>query len=205
MIVIIDYGMGNLRSIENKLRRAGAAAKISSDIGEIEAADKLILPGVGAFASGMRNLDERALRGPLEKKALRQGTPTLGICLGMELITEWSEEGDAKGLGWIRGQTRRFVFEGDGKKIRVPHVGWNSLSRTRESPLLKGVSPDSSFYFVHSYHVVCSEPSDIVATTDYGYSFPSVIEHKNILGTQFHPEKSHAAGVQILKNFAEMA
>lgn len=205
MIVIVDYGMGNLRSIENKLHRLGAKSTISSDPKAVEGAEKLILPGVGSFDAGMRNLEVRGLLPALQQRAVVDGIPLLGICLGMHLMTHKSEEGNAKGLGWIAGETRRFDFSGQPKKLRVPHVGWNTLTRRGESLLLQGIPQDASFYFVHSYFVGRVDEADVVATTHYGVDFVSAIQHGNLYGSQFHPEKSHEGGFQLLKNFVESA
>lgn len=206
MITIIDYGMGNLRSILNILRRMEIDAVISSKVDDIEAADRLILPGVGFFAKGMLNLKEYDLLPILNKKVLEDRTPILGICLGMQLLTKRSEEGNAEGLGWIDEETKKFRFGGDKTELKIPHMGWNSINILKESPLLEGISNGDKFYFVHSYHV-CSDTAGnhAVATTNYDYDFTSVVQKDNIYGTQFHPEKSHKAGMQVLSNFVERA
>lgn len=203
MIVIIDYGMGNLRSILNKLQRMDADAIISSKVEDIEKAEKLILPGVGSFAAGMDNLEKYNLIPILTKKVIEEKVPILGICLGMQLLTKRSEEGNADGLGWIDAETKQFVFERNNIKLKVPHMGWNSIDIRRDSTLLKGIPTNSAFYFVHSYHVCCNGTNSVAATTNYGYDFTSVIEKENIFGVQFHPEKSHKNGVRLLKNFVE--
>lgn len=217
MMIIIDYGLGNLHSVINKLHRIDAKAKISSDIADIEKADKLILPGVGFFATGMQNIAKSGYLDALNKRVLRDKAPILGICLGMQLLAEHSDEGDAKGLGWIKGDVKRFTF-GKGRALKVPHMGWNDLayggipisahrstaldSIKSECPILKGVPKDAEFYFVHSYHYTDCESGCAVATTKYGYDFTSVVHKGNIYGVQFHPEKSHRDGMTILKNFA---
>ena len=205
MIVIVDYGMGNLHSVENKVHRLGARSMISTDPQEIENAEKLILPGVGSFAAGMKNLEGRSLLAPLRKRAIVEGAPLLGICLGMQLMTQKSEEGSALGLGWIAGETKKLDFSQMPKKLRVPHVGWNTLLPLRPDLLLQEVPPNASFYFVHSYFVLCSNEADVVAMTHYGLDVAAVIHHANLYGTQFHPEKSHEWGFQVLKNFIESA
>ncbi|MDY6836315.1 MAG: imidazole glycerol phosphate synthase subunit HisH [Chloroflexota bacterium] len=205
MIVIVDYGMGNLRSILNKLQRMSEDVIVSSDINAIEQANKLVLPGVGSFETGMANLQERCLLSVLKWKVLEENTPILGICLGMQLLTLSSEEGDVEGLGWIDGETKQFNLGEHHSSLRVPHMGWNSIDIHRESPILHGVHSDSEFYFVHSYHVCCRADSSVIATTNYGYEFASVIQKERIYGTQFHPEKSHGNGSSILKNFIERA
>jgi glutamine amidotransferase len=200
MVVIIDYGMGNLRSVVHKLFKAGIPATLSARLEDIERAEKLILPGVGAFAAGMENLAAAGLIPMLQDKVLRKKTPIFGICLGMQLFARSSEEGDVPGLGWIDGEVKRFRFA-EGSPLRVPHVGWNGLRCRRESPLLTGIAGDQRFYFTHSYHMQCQDNVNIIATTTYGYDFVSIVQHENICGVQFHPEKSHRRGIEIVKNF----
>ena len=204
MIIIIDYGMGNLGSILNMMKKIGSDAKISSDISELEKADKLIFPGVGAFDAGMKNLESRGLTKILNKKVLSERTPVLGICLGMQLLTKCSEEGLLSGFGWIDAGVVRFDLGGWGTNMKIPHMGWNTISVCRESPLFKGLFGESRFYFVHSYHVLCNDESEILAKTSYGYDFTSVVGRGNIFGVQFHPEKSHKFGMRLLKNFSEL-
>jgi glutamine amidotransferase len=206
MIVIIDYGMGNLLSVLKAFRRIDVQAKISSSPEDIKQAKKLILPGVGHFKRGMENLRELRLIDVLNKKVLEEGTPILGICLGMQLFTKHSEEGDAEGLGWFNANTVRFQLERDARNLRVPHMGWNNIqSSTGNNQLFKGIESSATFYFVHSYHVVCDKAEDVMATTEYGIRFMSAIGRDNISGVQFHPEKSHDTGMKILKNFAEQS
>jgi glutamine amidotransferase len=200
MIVIVDFGMGNLRSLQSKLKMIKVESLVSSNPTEIEQASKLILPGVGHFAKGMQNLEERGLIPVLNRQVLEKKIPVLGICLGMQLLGLSSEEGDAKGLGWVDTKVIRFHFENP--KIRVPHVGWNMLSPKKESVLFKGVPVDKKpFYFTHSYHAISGDDSIVGATTDYGYPFVSVVEKENIYGTQFHPEKSRFYGLHMIENF----
>ena len=203
MIVIINYGMGNLGSIFNMLKKMGVEAIISSDCSEIEKADKLILPGVGSFDNGMKNIVELGLLQPLHKKIIEEKTPILGICLGMQLFTKKSEEGTLPGLGWLDGEVIKFDFHDKKGSTKIPHMGWNSISAIRQDTLLSGLSSESRFYFVHSYYVVCGE-EDILAKTYYGYDFASVVRKDNIFGIQFHPEKSHKYGVRIFDNFSKM-
>ncbi|MBI2287959.1 MAG: imidazole glycerol phosphate synthase subunit HisH [Chloroflexi bacterium] len=203
MIVIIDYGMGNLGSILNRLERMETEVIISSKAEQIEKADKLILPGVGSFAAGIDNLKKRDLIGVLEKKIIIEKAPILGICLGMQLFTRRSEEGDAEGLGWVDAETRKFNFTSEDAKLRIPHMGWNSINKLRDSLLLVDLPDGASFYFVHSYYVQCNDPGNVVATTRYGIDFACVIQKANIFGTQFHPEKSHQDGIVLLRNFIE--
>jgi glutamine amidotransferase len=203
MIVIIDYGMGNLGSILNMLKRIGAPAMISADPREIENADKLILPGVGAFDTGMKRLNEVGLIDLLSQQVLERKKPTLGVCLGMQLLMKGSEEGTQRGLGWIDGETIRFQFDPNKNHLKIPHMGWNTIAVKRDGALLRNMPSEPRFYFVHSYHVVCHHSQDVVAVTDYGYAFPAVLQHENIVGAQFHPEKSHRFGMQVFKNFVE--
>ena len=201
MIVIVDYGMGNLGSVIKSLNRINAVSKISTSIEDIKKADKLILPGVGHFANGMKRLKEYNYLDILNERVLTEGVPILGICLGMQLFAKHSEEGDISGLGWIDANIKRFDVD-DKVKWKVPHMGWNSINIKKENPLLEGITQDELFYFVHTYHMNCSNKKDILSTTEYSYAFTSCVQNKNIYGTQFHPEKSHDKGLEILNNFA---
>lgn len=204
MIVIVDYGVGNTGSILNMFKRLNVEASVSSSAVEIERAHKLILPGVGAFDHGMGSLNTSGLRPVLDQQVLHRKTPVLGICLGMQLLTEGSEEGREPGLGWIAGHTVKFRFEpGDGK--RVPHMGWNVVTPTRTDTLFRDLDEDHGFYFVHSYYVTCRSAADVLATTPYGVDFVSAVQKGNVFGAQFHPEKSHKHGMRLLKNFAELS
>ena len=198
MIAIIDYGMGNVGSIRNMLRKLGAPAVITRNAAEIRAAEKIILPGVGAFDRGMSNIADLKLLPLLEEAALERRIPVLGICLGMQLLFERSEEGRHAGLGWIPGQVVR--FRPNGTSLKVPHMGWNAVAVQRESTLFSGLAEGARFYFVHSYHVECADEF-VLAETHHGYDFVSSVANGNIAGTQFHPEKSHRFGLQLLKNF----
>ena len=202
MITIIDYKTGNLGSIQNILKRIGEESIITSDKAEIARATKLILPGVGAFDTGMNNLIELDLIDILNKKVLVEKTPVLGICLGMQLLSERSDEGSLPGLGWINAETKRFNFV-DTMEYKIPHMGWNFVKQHKESNLFTNMFPDSRFYFVHSYFLKANDPSDILTSTNYEIEFTSGIEKGNILGVQFHPEKSHKFGMKLLKNFVD--
>lgn len=204
MIVIVDYHMGNVGSIKNMLLRAGYSATISADPAVLAAASKLILPGVGAFDTGMRNIAELGLREVLDRKALKERVPTLGICLGMQLLGASSEEGTLAGLSWIEAKSVKFVQPKDGTVLRVPHMGWNVLTLRRTGRLFANLSPNPRYYFVHSYHVVCQNEEDVVAVTNYGGEVVASVERGNIFGAQFHPEKSHRFGMEILQNFASL-
>jgi glutamine amidotransferase len=204
MFVIIDYGMGNLRSVEKAFKRLGAEVEISSNIETIASAQKLILPGVGYFKTGMQNLYERGLVEVLNQRVLKDKVPILGICLGMQLFTSHSEEGNAEGLGWIDAQTVKFNFsDTQNNLLKVPHIGWNSISWNVSHPLLDNIEQNEHFYFVHSYYVKASNSKNVLCSTEYGISFHSSLVKENILGVQFHPEKSHNSGMQLLKNFIE--
>jgi len=202
MIAIVDYGMGNLGSIHNMLRKVKADAVITSDRAVIEKADKLILPGVGAFDNAMRNLNQTGLVPVLNEKVLLQKTPILGICLGMQVITRGSEEGSIPGLGWIDADTIRFTFQD--KAMKVPHMGWNTVDVKRADPLFEGMYEEPRFYFVHSYYVKCCREENVLTTTSYGPDFCSSLVKENIRGVQYHPEKSHKFGMKLLQNFAEL-
>jgi len=202
MITVIDYGMGNLGSIQNMLKKIGVPACISSSPEEILAAEKLILPGVGSFDHGMASLASRSLLDPLNEAVLRRGRPILGICLGMQLMTRRSEEGQAPGLGWIDADVVRFDIAGSG--LRVPHMGWNQVSLQRPDPLFDGIGAQTRYYFVHSYHVCCRNRDDVVTATTHGLEFVSSFQHGNIFGVQFHPEKSHKFGMKLLENFSRV-
>jgi glutamine amidotransferase len=200
-IVIVNYGMGNLRSVVKKFEHLNIEAKISSEKHTIEQADKIILPGVGHFANAMRNLANLGLIDVLNNQVLMNKKPVLGICLGLQLFAKFSEEGNCEGLGWIDAEVIRFHVS-DPYKFKIPHIGWNSIELIKESEIFKGLRKTDQFYFVHSFHLVCHNQKDILTTTEYDYSFTSAIEKGNIYGCQFHPEKSHDAGDLILRNFA---
>jgi len=186
------------------LRYLGVEAESSADPREIGRADKLLLGGVGAFDAGMERLKQRSLVDPLNEAVMGRGVPVLGICLGMQLMTERSEEGASDGLGWVPGETVRLRDPGADSRLRIPHMGWNEVRILRECPLAEGLPSDSRFYFVHSYHVVCRDAADVVATTEYGGTSCAMLQKGRIFGTQFHPEKSHRFGMTVLRNFASM-
>ena len=206
MISIVDYGMGNLGSIANMLRYIGKSCEITSDPEQLNRAEKLILPGVGAFDSAMQNICDAGLKEALDHVALRRKIPVLGICLGMQLLTNGSEEGVLPGLGWIDAQT--LAFRGRvPSQYKVPHMGWNVVrSLQSDAALLKGLYEEDEvrFYFVHSYFVEVAQKSENLLSSEYGVSFDAAINKDNIFGVQFHPEKSHRFGMTLLKNFAEL-
>jgi imidazole glycerol-phosphate synthase subunit HisH len=204
MIVIIDYGMGNVHSVKNALDFLGYDALISNKEEDIRKADKLILPGVGAFRDGMKNLERFNLIKLLDEVVLEKKKPIIGICLGMQLLCKTSEEGGIhEGLCWIDADVR--LMEVKSKNLKLPHVGWNNIAKLKDDALLKGVSSGSDFYFVHSYQVVPKDGDVVTSTCDYGTKFAATIRKDNIFGAQFHPEKSQALGLKILENFAENA
>ncbi|MDP3517059.1 MAG: imidazole glycerol phosphate synthase subunit HisH [Pseudohongiella sp.] len=202
-ISIVDYGVGNLGSIQNMLKKLGAESVIAHDEASINAATKLILPGVGAFDYGMRRLEESGLRYALDHAVLVRKVPVAGICLGMQMMTLGSEEGTLPGLNWINAKTVRFSSVGE-VPLKVPHMGWRIVHKSKESRILENLEPVSRFYFVHSFYVNCLDPTDTLLTASYGnVSFDAAFERDNIFGFQFHPEKSHRFGMSLLKAFVE--
>ncbi len=199
-VVIIDYGVGNLRSIEKAFATTGAKALVSGDQKVLMEAGALVLPGVGAFRACMRALQDRGLDQLVIEQA-KNGKPILGVCVGMQMLFEKSEEfGTTRGLGLLRGSVQRFSED-----LVVPHVGWNQVRQTQSHSLLSGIEDDAFFYFVHSYFCAAEEPTIVVAETDYGSTYPSIVAKENVAGVQFHPEKSQKAGLQLLRNFAGMS
>lgn len=198
-IVIVGYGIGNLGAIPNMLQRLGANARITSDPAILRAADRLILPGVGAFDAAMRTLADLDLVDVLNDR-VQAGVPVLGLCLGMEIMADSSEEGRLPGLGWIPGRVVRFDFPPDQQR-QVPHMGWNYVTPVTDLPLLRNLGEKPRFYFAHSYHFATQAPIDIAATTSYGHPFASVVHRDNVTGIQFHPEKSHRFGLRLFENF----
>lgn len=201
MITIIDYGMGNLGSILNMFRRIGVKAGVTNDPKVLQSAEKILLPGVGAFDAAVERIAASGLSEVLDHKAMVERVPVLGICLGMQLLTRGSEEGKLPGLGWIAADTRRFpVLPG----LKVPHMGWNIALPSKPSALTRNLSDEPRFYFVHSYFVEVDDPAHSIMCTTHGVTFDSAVQRDNIYGAQFHPEKSHKFGMQLLKNFAEL-
>lgn len=203
MVVIIDYGLGNTASIKNMLKKIGTSSIISKEENEIQNASKLILPGVGHFAKGMQNLNFSGLIPALQKAVLYDKKPILGICLGMQLMTNHSEEGDCKGLRWIDAQTKKFSF-GKNSNLKVPHMGWSNVNFKQNEALGENLYENARFYFVHSYYVSCTNEENVIGKTIYGFPFHSAIRSGNIMGVQFHPEKSHKFGMQLLENFVNI-
>ena len=202
MIAVIDYGVGNVGSILNMLKKIGVEAIIASNEETINNVDKLILPGVGAFDVGMKRLANQGLIEVIKKFAVVDHKPLLGICLGMQMLGESSEEGIEKGLGLIPFHNIHFRFDGN-TKLKVPHMGWDIITSDKnEDPLLYGLSDQQRYYFVHSYHAVCDNKDNILMNCEYGYPFTAAVKKDNIYGVQFHPEKSHRFGMALLENFA---
>lgn len=204
MVTIIDYNMGNIASIQNMLKKIEYESIVTSDPSVLKNAEKIILPGVGAFDYGMRNLNDLGILEVLREKVLEKNTPLLGICLGMQLLTEGSEEGNLKGLGFFKARTKKFTVGTCGKENRIPHMGWNYVYPRKNTALFENSLNNIRYYFVHSYYVECDNEEEIIGTTEYGKLFTSVIGRKNIYGVQFHPEKSHKYGMNLLKNFVEL-
>lgn len=203
MIAVIDYGMGNIASVLNMFKRIGNREVIyTKDALQIERADKILLPGVGAFDNGMNNLKESGLIAILNKRVLVDKIPVLGICLGMQLLTRKSEEGNQEGLGWIDAACKKFNFP-DNSELKVPHMGWNYVDIKRQS-LLIDIQEKQKFYFVHSFYVKCYNEQDVLATCNHGFDFDCMLQKDNIFGAQFHPEKSHKFGMKLFENFSKM-
>lgn len=201
MITIIDYGLGNLKSIQNMLKKLGFDSEITSNIKNIANSDKIILPGVGSFDIAMRNINTLGLLNVLNKKANSDKVPILGICLGMQIMCNESEEGKMKGLSWIDAKVKRFTFESN--QYKVPHMGWNTVYPKKKSTIFKNSNP-MRFYHVHSYYVELEDSSQEIAYTNYGLPFTTSFQKENIFGVQFHPEKSHKFGFELLNNFAKL-
>jgi len=204
MLVVVDSGISNIGSLVNMLRKIGVAATVSHLKDDIEQADKLILPGIGSFDAGMQRLSAMNLQDVLNKKVKEERTPTLGSCLGMQRMARSSTEGKVAGLSWFDAEVIRFDPSLQDPQVKIPHMGWNFIDQVKASRLFENFPPNPKFYFVHSYHFKPNNEDDVLATTHHGYPFASAIEKGNIAGVQFHPEKSHKFGMQLLKNFVEL-
>ena len=202
-VTIVDYGMGNLHSVKKKLDRLKTTSSITSNPRDIIKADKIILVGVGHFAKAMKNIKELDLLDALNEVAIIKKKPVLGICLGMQLMAKDSEEGNTEGLGWLDANVRKMQVD-DTLKFKIPHTGWNKITQSKKSHLMKGIPESSEFYFVHSYYFKSNETSNILNETKYCFKFTSAIEKDNIFGVQYHPEKSHDVGEVLLKNFISL-
>lgn len=204
MIAVVDYDTGNVGSVLNMLKKVGAQAVVTRDPALLRDADKLVLPGVGAFDEAMGNLRRFGLYDLLNELVLERRSPILGVCLGAQLMTKASEEGDQAGFGWLNARLVRFRAPEGAPPMRVPHMGWNTVTAEAEGGgIFRGVEQPMRFYFVHAYHMVPDEPGIELASTHYGYRFTSALAQRNILSMQFHPEKSHKYGLQVYRNFVE--
>lgn len=204
MITIIDYGLGNILAFINLYKRLGIPVNVAKTPDALNDATKLILPGVGAFDHAMEKLNQSGMRETVENLVLQKEVPVLGICVGMQMLAKFSEEGKLPGLGWIDGVVRKFDVSKLPHATRLPHMGWNDVKPVVDHPLLCMLHTSARFYFLHSYYFECKQSDDILATADYGESFTCAVKHKNIYGVQFHPEKSHHFGVKLLENFENL-
>lgn len=204
MITIIDYGLGNIRAFVNVYERLNIKTKIARTSEDIKGSSKIILPGVGAFDYAMSQLNASGMRDELEKQVLENKIPVIGICVGMQMLAKSSDEGVLPGLGWIDGNVKLFDVSTIPYKTQLPHMGWNTIEPVNNNALLNGFNNQSRFYFLHSYYFVCNNSADIISNTEYGTMYTSAVNSENIYGIQFHPEKSHSNGVQLLHNFANL-
>lgn len=204
MITIIDYGLGNIQAFVNVYRRLNIPVSVAKNASELEGARRLILPGVGAFDHAMERLDASGMRPMLEHMVLEQKVPVLGICVGMQILANASDEGHLHGLGWVAGRVKGFASAPGLARLPLPHMGWNDVKPHEDSPLFKGLENDARFYFLHSFYFDCHEESAAMASASYGQNFVCAVSEGNVFGVQFHPEKSHHYGTTLLKNFAEI-
>ncbi|MBM9589042.1 imidazole glycerol phosphate synthase subunit HisH [Leptospira sp. 201903075] len=205
MITIIDYGLGNILSFYNLYKKINIKLNVARTSSDLEGATKLILPGVGSFDHAMELLNESGMRPEIENLVFQKKIPILGICVGMQFLSNGSEEGSLPGLGWIPGFVKKFAILDHGKKLILPHMGWNDvIPKEDENPLFRNFKGDCRFYFLHSYYFECKDIAHSIANTEYGVNFSSAVNSQNIYGAQFHPEKSHHYGLQLLENFAKL-
>ena len=204
MIAILDYGLGNIKAFGAVFHKLGVEHRFARDATDVQSAAKLVLPGVGAFDKAMSLLEESGMRDALMRRVTQDGVPLLGICVGMQILAERSEEGTLAGLGLIQGAVRSIASLPDARQLDLPHMGWNTVRFTAGEGLAAGLSDPSEFYFLHSYYFDCARQQDVIAQVQYGTTFPCAVRRGNVHGVQFHPEKSHHNGVTILKNFAEL-
>ena len=204
MITIIDYGSGNIQAIANIYEKQKVDYTIAKNPDQVRGAKKIFLPGVGAFDETMSKLDNTGFREILDFEVLQNKVPIIGICVGMQILAQTSEEGNLEGLGYIRGHVKKFDKSLLLEKPKLPHMGWNSIEIKRYHNILKDIDPDFGFYFLHSFYFDCENCEDVLAVTNYGKNFASAVNHKNVFGIQFHPEKSHFNGMNLLHNFAKL-
>lgn len=203
MIAVLDYGSGNVKAFLNAFERMRVPARSAGKAEELDGADRVILPGVGAFDTALRQLNDSGMRSMVEEMVMGRGVPLLGICVGMQMLANGSDEGDSPGLGWIPGRVRSLASEKNDRNLRLPQMGWNRIDVGKNGGLLRNLPNGGRFYFLHSYYFDCEDATMSVATTTYGRSFTCAVQRKNIFAVQFHPEKSHEDGMQLLRNFAE--
>jgi glutamine amidotransferase len=204
MITIVDYGLGNIQALLNVYKRLNIEANTAGNADDLRSATRLILPGVGNFDHAMQRLEDSGMRETLDDLVLEHGVPVLGVCVGMQMLANSSEEGELPGLGWIDGRVRSFASWERATDLPLPHMGWNDVRPTNANPLFDRLESDARFYFLHSFFFECTKPDDALAMSRYGSEFSSAVGSRNIYGVQFHPEKSHHFGTQLLKNFAEL-
>lgn len=204
MIAIVDYGLGNIKAFAHVYKSLNISFVIAKHLDDLLYAKKLILPGVGAFDHAMEQLNNSGMRMLLDELVLNKKIPVLGVCVGMQMLANYSEEGKLPGLKWIDGEVKKLVQPSNKDSYYIPHMGWNNINPIKSNNLLNGLDENSRFYFLHSYYFHCIDSADSIAVTNYGIEFSSVVNRNNIYGVQFHPEKSHTWGVQVLKNFAEL-
>jgi len=204
MITIINYGLGNISAFKNVYNRLNIPVKIATSNEELAGAKKIILPGVGAFDHAMKLLQESGMRDLLDDLVMKQKVPVMGICVGMQILAKSSEEGSLPGLSWIDGLVKKFDASKISHKTKFPHMGWNTIKPEKGNSLLTGFTEESKFYFLHSYYFACEQPENSIATTEYGIRFDCAVNKDNIFGVQFHPEKSHNNGIELLHNFAKL-
>jgi glutamine amidotransferase len=204
MISIVDYGLGNLKAFANIYKRLSIPAEIVTTAEQLKKSEKIILPGVGAFDHAMERLNNSGLRDTLDDLVLNKKIPVLGICVGMQMLGKSSDEGKLSGLKWVDGEVKLFDVNSIKHTTRLPHMGWNDVESTKLNPIMEGLDNNAIFYFLHSYYFSCNNPDDSIAVSDYGIRYTCAINHDNIYGVQFHPEKSHNYGIQLLKNFANL-
>ncbi len=204
MIGIVNYGSGNIYAIANIYKRLDIDYKLISDPAELEEADKLILPGVGAFDETMQLLNNSGLKSKLDELVIEKKVPIIGVCVGMQILAESSDEGSLPGFGWIKGKVKKIDIANLIHKPHLPHLGWNSIQLEKESNLLEAIDMDRGFYFLHTYYMECDREDDVLCATNYGKRFASAVNCENVYGVQFHPEKSHSNGITLFRNFANL-